>query len=682
MPERIRIEQALFGYREGHNLVAASVALAARERQFLATITDGSGPENAKGFEEAYTGLPVPGTNHYALFCTWPAPEMTRPGCVWSHVLLIDLADLARIRDLSVLRRLCARPTLPLKLSDYELPLSLLASEVSPVLEDRKDLGRAIQLLWALYGQPEAGIVVLDESCAQWEVAVFGLWSQQWPRLRREFAFSTGSLGDRRLAGVAFDLQIAPEGSERLWGRSGVRTCVLSLLPSGSAPGGEPLKAAWAVTALEDLQTGLGTTLRQFLFNYGSDIEKPRFGFAPLATAYERIVLHHSEDWVENLRSIGQMFPNKSEAVRLKESLVAPCKTLDSKESLDRAWATALFLFTAHEATAYAGLSFDHAGLAPLLWKEKRDGVISLLGRLVRQRESPAATSFATAIANTLQPGELRFISEGYSELISIMISHRPTLAFEVDTWHLPGHTQSQIYEVLSRLPLAQEDWGKILGAMLISGTYVGMREVVDKAGPYAMQGAFRWLEQGLAREVLPPQAWREALAEPASRLIAGDEQLPPAPLALCAWCVPPDEARHALSASRQDIQNLAEQPLETLPFPLRVPTAFLLVTLGLRAKDDAGLKLIVKSFYPVHDVIASGEYSSESWSLLSPELPYLGLWRDWDRCEKLRRAVHHWLSQHVKAGNPLLEAANSNERRELSRQVFAEETAPTEFLD
>src|SRR6266542_6729558 len=75
MAERLQIEQALFGYHEGHHLLAASVPLAPRVRQFLATITDGSGPENAKGFEEAYTGLPVPETNYYALFCTWPAPE-------------------------------------------------------------------------------------------------------------------------------------------------------------------------------------------------------------------------------------------------------------------------------------------------------------------------------------------------------------------------------------------------------------------------------------------------------------------------------------------------------------------------------------------------------------------------------------------------------------------------------
>ena len=37
MPEQIKLQQALFGYRDGHNLLAASTALAPRVRQFLAT---------------------------------------------------------------------------------------------------------------------------------------------------------------------------------------------------------------------------------------------------------------------------------------------------------------------------------------------------------------------------------------------------------------------------------------------------------------------------------------------------------------------------------------------------------------------------------------------------------------------------------------------------------------------
>jgi hypothetical protein len=208
---------------------------------------------------------------------------MPRPGCVWSHVLLLDLTDLARIRDLSVLRELCLRPAVPPDLSTYKRPLSLLARDTAAGTADLKDQFRAACLLPAVYGQPQNGVVVLDEKSSFWEVIVFALWSQQWPRLRRTFAFSTGSLGDRRLGGVAFDLQIGPLSSQRLWGRDGLPTVVLED-PSGALP---PTLVPWVRTAVDDLFKGTNGALRQFLFSYGSDVEKPRHAFVRLVECFD-----------------------------------------------------------------------------------------------------------------------------------------------------------------------------------------------------------------------------------------------------------------------------------------------------------------------------------------------------------------------------------------------------------
>ncbi len=60
MTQELKIEQALFGYRQGHHLLSSSVELVPQVRQFLANVTDLSGEENAAGFETGYTGLPFP----------------------------------------------------------------------------------------------------------------------------------------------------------------------------------------------------------------------------------------------------------------------------------------------------------------------------------------------------------------------------------------------------------------------------------------------------------------------------------------------------------------------------------------------------------------------------------------------------------------------------------------------
>jgi hypothetical protein len=96
-----------------------------------------------------------------------------------------------------------------------------------------------------------------------------------------------------------------------------------------------------------------------------------------------------------------------------------------------------------------------------------------------------------------------------------------------------------------------------------------------------------------------------------------------------------------------------------------------LLVTLGLRADGAEGVNLVVRGFFPVHKALASDNYSSDSWRLLSPELPHLGFWREWDRCEKLRRAVRNRFSSTLlPMATALLKVAASQAERDIVKQL------------
>ena len=682
MAEQIKLQQALFGYRDGHNLLAASTDLAPRVRQFLATITDSSGPENNKGFEGAFTGLPVPETDFYAIFRTWPAPEMPRPGCVWSHVILIQFADLARLPVLFQLGKLCSRPSVPIDSARYEESLALDVTKAEKDAAGKSDERRLHYLVRALYEHPEAGVVILDEESVSWENAVFQVWAQQWPRLRREFAFSTGSLGDRRLAGIPFDLQIAPISSERLWRRAGVPTLLLKFPAPTPEPFGKTIPQ-WLDVAEDDFRNEANRQFRQFLFDYGSDVEKPRAAFAELAAAYKHVGTVSESTWADLLRSVGESFPVPTEAVRLKRWLVTLPTSLNPSDKLERAWSIVSFLLDSQGNAAYPSLDFDFANSAVSLWKEKREQTITLLSRLVQRDEKPAAISFAKGIASGVDSASLRAIAEGYGELVPLIIRHNPALAFEIDTWKLSGHIQTQVYETLKKLSLTQADWGRIVGAMLIAATYVSVREAVALAGQFAMSGAFRWLEHQVAKEILPSHSWREALASPAVEMLSQTKNLQPAQLALSAWCVPSDDVRRILSASREDVQRMGEASPDSIPFPLRISTAFLLMTLGLRENSKAAANMILRNFFTVHEALATGAHSSESWWLLSTELPVLGWWRDWDRCEKLRRAVRFSLSQRD-ACKHLREFAKTSDERKIARKVAKNEgdDSSHEFID
>jgi len=641
MSERCRINVALFGYREGHHLIASSVSFPAPVRQFLATVTDSSGPESSRGFRSAYTGLPVPNTDFYALFCTWPAPEMPRPGCVWSHVLLIDLADLARIPDLSFLRNYFRRPEQTIESLDFDTPLDVEIPEGVPSLNG-DFLARADWLLKLLYVTPSTSIAVLSDEATPWEDAVFALWSQQWPKLRRDFTFSTGSLGDRGLAGKAFDLQIASRASKRIWGRETSYSTLVTEWKESSPPSpDDDVCIRAAVADLQNPQSGL----REFFFQYGSDLKNPRSGYLPLVQAYNFLRQENGFDRVRLLAAMGDQFPDPRDAVRLKEYLTFPPTDTTSDTSINHALATVTFLFERPEARAYAEVKFDVIGLAKELWDRKRDWVVWQLGRFV-ERDNPTAFAFASAIASIIEPHDLQNVAEQNSSVALLLVLRRKDLAFDPGTWKLWARTQQEIFDALFAQALSEEEWGKIMGAMLIAATYVSVRQAVERAGQFALPGAFHWLEDPISRTQLPSQPWHDALSMPARDFLHRTDRLPSVQLALATWFCPTDSIRELISPARADVNELASD-LGNLPAPLVTSSAFLLMALGLGANDIHGLPLIVRSFHIVNDALASKSHSRESWDLLSRELPFIGWRRDWDRCAKLKLAVHRRLTKY-----------------------------------
>ena len=87
--KNIVIQQTLHGYAEGHRFLDGSIKLADDLARLVLRMSDLSGSKHCAGFEEYLTGYPLESVNMYALAKTWYAAEMPRPGCVWTHTLLI-----------------------------------------------------------------------------------------------------------------------------------------------------------------------------------------------------------------------------------------------------------------------------------------------------------------------------------------------------------------------------------------------------------------------------------------------------------------------------------------------------------------------------------------------------------------------------------------------------------------
>jgi hypothetical protein len=299
-----QIHQALFGYADGHKLLEASVRLSSRELYDLGAISDLATGAQLRPDESYLTGTALHDSRYFALIRTWPAPEMPRPGCVWSHVLMLTPEFLASHGDLVGLNTLFAHPGGRQATGSYTRQIDL--SEKNTRHNGAPEM--VAHVLRSYYaGRPFSTTLPVG---AELDYAVLAVWSQQWPRLRTAFSFRTvRTTASSSRGNVRFEFQPSMH---------------LEISPESNAIGttnGDEFE--WVEAAVEDATSPRVTPLRRFLWRYGKDIRSPRQRFQNLvrihlttrAMAPNNLPL----SWAE---SIVSLFPGEENALTLKRDLL------------------------------------------------------------------------------------------------------------------------------------------------------------------------------------------------------------------------------------------------------------------------------------------------------------------------------------------------------------------------
>lgn len=218
----ITIHQALHGYSEGHRQLACSATLSPKDARLVLVMSDVSGSGVVGEGIPYLTGYPLQESGLYAIAKTWPAPEMPRPGCVWTHTLLIEFSELAALERPSSLTDLFRNPS-DETIGSFGFPLHDVSGDTQRQSLSPLESTWFWRMAGALYDHPQDQVWARRDSDADVDRAVLCLWDQQWPRLRRSFRFCTLTTTDRSHDGLPFDLQLCPDTASsrlRFHGRS------------------------------------------------------------------------------------------------------------------------------------------------------------------------------------------------------------------------------------------------------------------------------------------------------------------------------------------------------------------------------------------------------------------------------------------------------------------------------
>ncbi|MBB2199748.1 hypothetical protein HLH44_20350 [Gluconacetobacter sp. 1c LMG 22058] len=605
---RIRVDQTLHGYSEGHRLIDGSLKLPQPDARTMLVLSDASGSSSRIPSEGYLTGYPLTESGKYVLARTWAAPEMSRPGCVWTHSLLIDFADLARLGSAASLIECFRRPAGG-RGSGFASWLEIEVTRI-PTAVPPPSLVRAGLWTSALYGKPKARIVA-ERDGPDDDGLVVAIWMQQWPRLRRTFRFCSFSADDRSTSADVFDLQLIDAGrSSRSRLPEGV---VASAIEQGD----------WVATILDDLELPARSNLRQFLRDVGSDVTNGRAAMVPLVHLHMAL----KQD-IGTLRLAGAISglerfgPSQGRMGR-----AAAARVVLSRSGLDD---PRLFDFALQQVRAdrdLLGIDPSVVGRALLRWKP------DLLADSLPQ-EDPLHRAVKAALPEA-NIDELVAVIEAVPGAAVAVLPSRPDVLDRASFWRLAS---IDAFALIRSLDVDQDHAAGIVNALAEAGRGDCSPVMVERFGINPVVATLSRMDVASIRSRME---WVRAIARRANDLADGmaDGRLSHRPLLLVLTeILDPDDLPNsvgtdpwvtAVESTRATDDVSAEDLL----------SAFLFSRARGRLSRSTG-RLFLLSMQRLHEAMASERLTGEAWRVAKKRLPYGSVWRSWDQCEKLRHAV------------------------------------------
>lgn len=633
----LRIHQALFGYRGGHKRLAGSLELPSPDERDLLLLTDLAAPGD-RAFSSYLTGFPLRETAIYALCRTWPAPEMPRPGSVWTHVLLVPFPLLGQLTNIESVLGLFHKPgSDDLTAWDFERPL-----EPRHTLEalDPTNPSTLATVIDALYSHPDQSVVIAVETFGLEQLAI-AIWRQQWPKLRRGFRFCTWTTTARRQGGKPFDLLIAPRRATRTVERELQSEARVVLL--GSAPA-QP--TAWLHQAASDATEMYPTDLRQFLWTYGSDVHHPRAAFRHLSELKVDLQRwrHHPELVPEIVQRLCTAFPTADDAAKLKTDLLGFPSSLihDTKSDVSVLQALAT---VPSESVDVRELGLKQR--AGRMWSENPKDAIYLM-RLLVDQSGRLRKELAAGLASRAGSSELSLL-DGEVDLVAVMTEERPQLLRHEESWPADGPEQTRL---LKRTISTRRKTKSLLGWVVEGSWNVAQYELVGALEQeWGTENVLTTSLDVAGRLGFPAstEVWNEVATKNTTdtcHWIAEQKVLdPPIAYWMAGLLDPLDPAVSALPC---DVWNkLPERPPSSVDARLDgTRIAFFALAVGLRCPGEQSERLISWSFPVVYGAAARGGVAYKMWSWLSSYLPTPRPWQSWDRCKQLRKAITLWIAE------------------------------------
>lgn len=215
MMDGIFIEQMLFGYNNGHALINTSLKKQLIRQRDVDLLSDVSGIGK---FNNYITCYPICEDGYYVFAKTWYADEMQRPGCAWTHVILIMFEDMERSKGQININALFHRPDIKKGFDGYGK--GIFCSLDNNVKSEYSE--------YAIYTLLHSNkkVFIEDENSERYEQPLINILSILPTYLLKKVTICTCSLANRYIDNEIFDYQVTLSGKANIFSRETSNTVI------------------------------------------------------------------------------------------------------------------------------------------------------------------------------------------------------------------------------------------------------------------------------------------------------------------------------------------------------------------------------------------------------------------------------------------------------------------------
>lgn len=609
----------LHGYKLGHNYIQGSIVLpSTHDMDKIATLSDWSEYVGINNERDYITAYPLDESPYYVVAKTWYADEMHRPGCVWTHSLLIPTDDLSKITDFCDLLYLFEKP-LTENYESYSNPLAFV-EETKEAAIQLSDIGevRAAEVYESLLS-PKPSFILTEFTSKQSQELLLALLNYLPTEIMKNKSICSGTAAPRAYDGQYLTLQFVTHDGNSIKYMSNRSTAPWSQLVGVS-------------TVNNRLQ--LVRLIRHYQDELGDSVEKLS-GFLNVVVLINRICKDEEEKQqvlLEIISTLSQTFSNQQDGKVFKSAVFQPSLARDFGGEEN-------FLYTISTIDV-ASFTQEQVEYVKRLHNLSTTQFLNLLKRLFNSEKlNEWGMQIVNEVDRYISYAEIADLRKSDKAFFQTIICSSSELLNQI-VW--TDFTKEELQSTLSvfsdkSMVNAFRHWREIMKTML---------ELKVPIASELARMAFSHNKECVVEYLTYLNSDNHYLQRPVSI------ELEHYPEAVLDWLSNVTsinyDVAYVLVNSIDEIDVLTKGKGSRIWTPFydafneEVPIQFYiyLYRLSFNWNDKEALMYLRKAFYPIHELLAQDKLEYSFWYKIEPYTEHLFFLQNWDKCKKLRKMV------------------------------------------